>query len=85
MQAKLVFYLSLFLKCMILFYILVQISNIITPLKIILRSHTLIFAIASMISRSVSSGIVDLNKIPYLGQLFICIDYIILNYVANMI
>ena len=65
-----------FLLIMFMFY---YISPIITPLQFIFRSKILLFTTSQMIFQQIFTKKINPNKLPYIGDLFILIDYIVLK------
>lgn len=67
------------IKCLILLFIFYYITRIITPLQFIFHSRILLFTFVNMVFQPVFARKVNLNKLPYIGDIFILVDYIFIQ------
>lgn len=77
-----IMYIRAIIKTFILFIPIILLSKYITPLKIIFRFKTLLFASVNLLIQSITTKRFNPNKIPYIGTIFIYTDYIILQSIS---
>ena len=54
-------------------------NKMISPLKLLFKSRVILFGIINYVSTLIMTNKINLNKLPYVGFIFIYIDYLIIN------
>lgn len=71
-------------KTVLIMVLLHKLSYIAIPLRIIFMSKMFIFGLFQYIYFAILYDKINVNKLPYIGCIFIAIDSVILNIVHNM-
>jgi|SaaInlStandDraft_6_1057023.scaffolds.fasta_scaffold11884_4 hypothetical protein len=72
--------LSTFAKILFILCITLFLSRYIPPLKLIFKSRMVLFGIINYMATLIMTNDINLNQLPYVGFIFIYIDYLIVKY-----
>lgn len=70
-------------KTIVIFIMAFVLSIFIPPLRLLFKSRIIMFTLCNYITGIIYNGCYNVNNIPYIGCIFIYIDYLVLHLIKN--